>query len=282
MADFLLPAALGITGEAAIGTVIEGASVSVDIELTNAASTGAADLDWVIDALAESGTLAPGASATTVLDLQTSVPGPFDDTLVIDAAGDLVQHAPQTVVITGLVLSHAVPSFSVDEQVTSVFLPVTATVGSGVVIETVALLNMGWTSLQSRLDVDSITGGIAGLVEPPAAPPGSIAGFPGSLSFQLNTDAMSPGNLFANFTIEASDEDFPGEATYTLSVTLVLTVEDNQDPCDGDVNGDGVVDVSDLLALLDAWGTSNTTADLNTDGIVDVEDLLVLLGDWGC
>ena len=50
----------------------------------------------------------------------------------------------------------------------------------------------------------------------------------------------------------------------------------------GDVNGDGLVDVSDLLAVMDAWGPCNgCSADLNGDGIVDVVDLLEVVGNWG-
>lgn len=58
-------------------------------------------------------------------------------------------------------------------------------------------------------------------------------------------------------------------------------------PCGelGDVNCDGVVDVSDLLILLGAWGTcgdpNNCPADLDGNGEVDVSDLLILLGNWG-
>jgi hypothetical protein len=60
--------------------------------------------------------------------------------------------------------------------------------------------------------------------------------------------------------------------------------------CDGDLNGDGVVDVSDLLILLSSWGACASTgvncvdvcpADLNCDGVVDISDLLVVLSNWG-
>jgi hypothetical protein len=52
-------------------------------------------------------------------------------------------------------------------------------------------------------------------------------------------------------------------------------------PCDGDLNGDGVVDVSDLLILLSAWGQVGVPGDINGDGAIDVADLLLLLGAWG-
>lgn len=50
----------------------------------------------------------------------------------------------------------------------------------------------------------------------------------------------------------------------------------------GDLNGDGSVDVLDLLALLAAWGAcEDCPADLNEDGLVDVLDMLMLLNAWG-
>jgi hypothetical protein len=48
-----------------------------------------------------------------------------------------------------------------------------------------------------------------------------------------------------------------------------------------DINGDGYVNVSDLLAIIDQWGLTNSPADVNTDGIVDVSDLLIVVGNWG-
>ena len=53
----------------------------------------------------------------------------------------------------------------------------------------------------------------------------------------------------------------------------------------GDLDGNGVVDVFDLLILLDSWGAcragSLCPADLNDDGTVDVFDMLILLENWG-
>lgn len=50
----------------------------------------------------------------------------------------------------------------------------------------------------------------------------------------------------------------------------------------GDVNGDGLVDFNDMLALMQAFGTIpgnqnwNERADLNSDGVVDVLDFEAL------
>jgi len=57
-------------------------------------------------------------------------------------------------------------------------------------------------------------------------------------------------------------------------------------PCEiTDLNCDGVVNVSDLLILLGAWGPcakpDDCPADLNADAVVNVSDLLILLSNWG-
>ncbi|MCH2135273.1 MAG: hypothetical protein MK101_01675 [Phycisphaerales bacterium] len=48
----------------------------------------------------------------------------------------------------------------------------------------------------------------------------------------------------------------------------------------GDINGDGVVGVDDLLALIGAWGETDHPADLDGSGVVDINDLLKLLSLW--
>ncbi len=53
----------------------------------------------------------------------------------------------------------------------------------------------------------------------------------------------------------------------------------------GDLDGDGIVGVPDLLTLLAAWGPcvscANCPADLDGDCAVSVPDLLTLLANWG-
>ncbi len=48
-----------------------------------------------------------------------------------------------------------------------------------------------------------------------------------------------------------------------------------------DLDGDGYVNVSDLLAVIDQWGLTNSPADVNQDGIVDVSDLLIVIDNRG-
>jgi outer membrane protein assembly factor BamB len=57
--------------------------------------------------------------------------------------------------------------------------------------------------------------------------------------------------------------------------------------CLADLDGDGVVGLSDLAALLGAYGSASggigfdSDADLNRDGVVDLADLAELLGSYG-
>jgi hypothetical protein len=53
----------------------------------------------------------------------------------------------------------------------------------------------------------------------------------------------------------------------------------------GDVNGDGVVNVGDLLMVISTWGPcppppAACPADLTGDGAVDVNDLLMVITNW--
>jgi hypothetical protein len=52
--------------------------------------------------------------------------------------------------------------------------------------------------------------------------------------------------------------------------------------CEGDSTGDGVVNVSDILKVLSAYGSDDfTTEDINGDGVVNVGDILGTLSAFG-
>ncbi|MCH2134401.1 MAG: trypsin-like serine protease [Phycisphaerales bacterium] len=48
----------------------------------------------------------------------------------------------------------------------------------------------------------------------------------------------------------------------------------------GDANGNGSVDIADLLMVLDNWGGLGPDGDLNGDWSVDIDDLLEVIGNW--
>jgi hypothetical protein len=66
------------------------------------------------------------------------------------------------------------------------------------------------------------------------------------------------------------------DSDYTFTVTLP--------PCDGDISGDGAVNVTDMLLVIAFWGPAQPAfpaADINHDGAVNVNDLLTVIGHWG-
>ena len=49
----------------------------------------------------------------------------------------------------------------------------------------------------------------------------------------------------------------------------------------GDVDGNGEVNTTDLLAVIGAWGACyDCLEDLDGDGVVDVSDMLQVIADW--
>jgi hypothetical protein len=57
--------------------------------------------------------------------------------------------------------------------------------------------------------------------------------------------------------------------------------------CDGDTNGDGHVNIDDLIAVIQRWdfgcppAPEFCEADLDGDGLVDINDLLEIVNGWG-
>jgi hypothetical protein len=47
------------------------------------------------------------------------------------------------------------------------------------------------------------------------------------------------------------------------------------------MNQDQVVDVTDLLMLIDDWGSTNGPGDFDGNGTTDISDLLILISAWG-
>ena len=94
-----------------------------------------------------------------------------------------------------------------------------------------------------------------------------VAGFEPSAVFQVR---FVCGDLASGSVIEASVDGVSLSRSYCDDAS-----------CTGDINGDSVVDVTDLLEVVGSWGVAGGPADINGDGIVDVGDVLELVGVWG-
>ena len=57
--------------------------------------------------------------------------------------------------------------------------------------------------------------------------------------------------------------------------------EDCPVDCPADLNGDGVINGSDITFIIGSWGTDDPAADINGDGTVNGGDLTILLSEWG-
>jgi hypothetical protein len=291
-ADYRLPAILETTfGGCDVGTVLVDYPMTCSLDIANAGDSsiagGTAVLDWSIEATGvlsgntDDGMLGAGNATQIQLELDTSAAGAFDDQLDVVSTDDLTQHAPATLSVTGHVLRHANPSFVSDADNNFYVYYIDVDPDSGDVPLGIQFWNYGWDTDQSRMDVDEVS--------TPEAPLQFLGGtwnnvgpFPVSMPFSIVTDGVSPGNYVRSVTILASDEDLPGEDTASLHLTLNITVREPTSNCDGDVTGDGVTDVADLLALLDGYGGSDPALDIVPDGIIDINDMLALLADFGC
>ena len=124
---------------------------------------------------------------------------------------------------------------------------------------------------------------------------GASSGLVGGLNgITWSKQDMNSGNLLSDIEpIDVNDDkdvdkqaivgvgDAPnlrGELAGTMEQTNILLGSD----CVADIDGDGEVNVVDLLILIGAWGPCpGCDADLDDDSEVNVGDLLILIGAWG-
>ncbi len=77
-----------------------------------------------------------------------------------------------------------------------------------------------------------------------------------------------------SYVLVATDAAGNTSTAATLSVATVAAKP-------GDLNGDNLVNITDLSILLSNWNTTNSVADINKDGIVNIFDLSILLSNYG-
>lgn len=71
------------------------------------------------------------------------------------------------------------------------------------------------------------------------------------------------------------------DTTYTLAGGFLGSTAAGTPVCDGDVTGDGVVDLADLNLVLANFGSTTSQGDADGSGSVDLADLNLVLANFG-
>ena len=117
---------------------------------------------------------------------------------------------------------------------------------------------------------------------------GEVVNFDPPLAFSVdaNPNTVTNGDFNEDTLIDLVTVNKDEDAEKGGSVTVLLNNPPSEaPPCQGDINGDGTVNVGDFLLLLMAFGPcpdeGDCPADLDGDGDVDIHDLLQLFFVWG-
>ena len=110
-----------------------------------------------------------------------------------------------------------------------------------------------------------------------------------SLLCDVLTGTDAGGNIYAEGCDPIATFDCNNNEQLDILEIQNGTAQDNNDngipdecECLADVNGDGYVDVTDLLAVIDVWGCDDCSdVDVNLDGIINLYDLLIVFNAWG-
>ena len=104
----------------------------------------------------------------------------------------------------------------------------------------------------------------------------------------LRVDALDGSSLNQPITILSAAAiegmfqhvEIPTDATIVYTSTGVVVQPASL--CTSDINGDGVINFSDLLEVLNAWGfCCGCPADVTNDGQINITDLIHVLANWG-
>ena len=105
-----------------------------------------------------------------------------------------------------------------------------------------------------------------------------------SSSFQVSSFGTPGDNCLLRFNAcDNGDGSVIEAAVDAFNVESIICDEDGCPAKDsnGDVNGDGGVNGSDLSIVLSNWGADFPAADFNCDGVINGSDLSTVLSNWG-
>jgi hypothetical protein len=292
VADYQIPARMAVTVARVPGRLIVGASVPVNVTVTNTApvsvAVGADELDYSVQG---SGAVTGGATGIATatfagnvhaLSVNTSSLGLAGGTVSVNSTSQAAQDASFAEAISTTVLAHARPSFSAAEQQTGAKFDFGIWArGSGTITSNAAVHNLPDASgFTAGLDGDSVIAmGDTARLSSSLAPFTNLAPG-GSASFAATLDTSALGSFGTTYRLATSDEDLLG-ATTLAPLTLQLTA---RVAIGGDATLDNVVNLADFNLLAANFGLSERTwetADFNRDGFVNLADFNVLAANFG-
>jgi hypothetical protein len=290
VADYQLPAKMGVNVASVPAGVIVGANVPVNVTVTNVApvtvAIGADELDYSVSGTgAISGAAAGIATATLTgnthaLSFNTSTPGVKSGTVNVSSSSQSAANASFSQAASTTVLAHATPSLNGASAVTNLSLDFGIRAkGLAAPALPFSINNLADVSgFTAGLDGDSIVGNgdTARLATTLTTFTNQSAGTSRNASATADTSTL--GDFNASYILATSDQDLPGAAArQSLTLQLHATIA-----LGGDANLDGLVDVADLGILAMNWDTSGgwLQGDFNRDGVINVDDLNLLALDW--
>ena len=289
IADYQVPAILGWYWNQEASRVLVGADTSIEFMIQNDApvffSEGADLLN--VDVVATGDLSGSGSVSVAALSppemisfpVNTTSVGNWNAVVTLTSTSPETQTTPEKINIEGEVIAHANASFSNTQDIDWYTHEVSFVQGTGVQSFYIWMFNYQYDGTQSFLEVDNVS-----TPTPPIIYEGmsisSIGSIPSLITFSIDTDQLAPDIYSSQMPIEVSDEDLLGEQTGISMLTLHVEIIASE-ACEGDINGDGEVNVEDLLVLIGAWGGDDPAADIDGNGTVGVGDLLLLIAAWG-
>lgn len=109
-----------------------------------------------------------------------------------------------------------------------------------------------------------------------------VDGLPDPAVFLVELELYSTAGLASSEPVFiVFDHEKPGDVADALAWVETELVGGGT-PCPADTDLDGSVGLSDLIAVLAAWGPcEGCSTDVDGNGVVDFTDLVTVLGDWG-
>lgn len=296
IAEYQFPAVLQASGPSDFGRVIQGEAVTVSFQVNNAAAvvipggSGADELDFTATGYgallgSDGGSVLatiPSSPATIELAVDTSATGAVGGGVQFTSGSQAAEILTPALNVSGSVVRHANASFASDADEDLAAVSRVLLSDGGVAEFDVDVHNFGFDSEQALLDIDSVSGmsapiGLAGGLQT------GVGASPATLTFAVDTTGIGNANIQQAVSVNTSDEDIPGATGAAITIEFALDVRILL----GDIDGNCLVDLADLSAQLEAFGTCagdagfNPAVDLDNDGCIGVADLSILLTDYG-